>query len=181
MAPPYGLRHRCNLTSVSKVCDAAPISLFWPPTGFNELSEVRVKLPFILIGKSTMAFFKGQSWRVLKSWWRPKAVSQTSLTRVELRLWSRLSTILAFTVRPSTRCSPSLSSGLSEMISKYSVRWEGHSKTRDKESLSCDAKFYKIDGEILEAGNACEFSSCVRMRLNDCSRNAGDNARELSI
>ena len=27
MAPPYGLRHRCNLTSVSKVCDTAPISL----------------------------------------------------------------------------------------------------------------------------------------------------------
>ena len=75
MAPPYGLRHRCNLTSVSKVCDAAPISLFWPPTGFNELSEVRVKLPFILIGKSTIAFFKGQSWRVLNSLWRPKAVS----------------------------------------------------------------------------------------------------------
>ena len=58
---------------------------------------------------------------------------------------------------------------------------ESHSKTPDKESLSCYAKFYKIDGEILEAGNACEVSSCVRMRLNDCSRNAGDNARELSI
>ena len=169
MAPPYGLRHRCNLTPVSKVCDTAPISLFWPPTGFNELSEVRVKLPFILIGKSTMVFFKGQSWRVLKSWWRPKAVFQTSLTRVKFRLWCGLSTILAFTMRPSTRCSPSL-------ISKYSVLWEGHSKTPDKESLSCDAKFYKIDGEILEADNACKFSSCVR--LHDCSRNAGDNARE---
>ena len=54
-------------------------------------------------------------------------------------------------MRHSTRCSPSLSSGLAEIISKYSVLWEGHSETPDKESFSRVAKFYKIDGEILEA------------------------------
>ena len=48
-------------------------------------------------------------------------------------------------------CSPSLSSGLAEMISKYSVLWEGHGETPDKESFSSIANFYKIDGEILEA------------------------------
>ena len=45
-------------------------------------------------------------------------------------------------------CSLSLSSGLAEMISKYSVLWEGHSETPDKESFSSIAKFYKIDSEI---------------------------------
>ena len=59
------LRHRRNLTSVSNVCEAAPISLFWAPNGLNELPE----FPFNLIGKSTMAFLTGQSWRVLKSWY----------------------------------------------------------------------------------------------------------------
>ena len=30
--------------------------MFWAPNGLNELSQVRFELPFILIGKSTMAF-----------------------------------------------------------------------------------------------------------------------------
>ena len=51
------------------VCEAAPISFFWPPNGLNELLEVRLKVPFILIGKSTMSFSKGQSWHVLKCWY----------------------------------------------------------------------------------------------------------------
>ena len=46
-----------NLTSVSNVCEAVPSSLFWAPNGLNELPEVRFEFPFILIGKSTMAFF----------------------------------------------------------------------------------------------------------------------------
>ena len=40
------------------------------------------------------------------------------------------------------------------MTRKYSVLWEisgCHSETPDKESFSRVAKFYKIDGEILEA------------------------------
>ena len=40
------------------------------------------------------------------------------------------------------------------MIRKYSVLWDISgclSETPDKESFSCVAKFYKIDGEILEA------------------------------
>ena len=35
----------------------------------DELPLVRFKFPFILIGKSTVAFLKGQSWHVLKSWY----------------------------------------------------------------------------------------------------------------
>ena len=64
IAPPYSLRHRHNLTSVSKVCEAEAISLSLGLNGVNELSVMRFKFPFILIGKSTMAFLKGQSWRV---------------------------------------------------------------------------------------------------------------------
>ena len=62
---------RCgrNLTSFSNVCEAAARSLFWTPNGFNELPEVHFEFPFILIGKLTMAFLTGQSWRVLKSWY----------------------------------------------------------------------------------------------------------------
>ena len=47
-----------------------------PPTevsffsGFKELPEMRFEVLFNLIGKSTMAFLTGQSWRVLKSWYK---------------------------------------------------------------------------------------------------------------
>ena len=54
------LRHRRNLTSVSNVCEAAPMSLSWALNGLNELPEVRFEFLFILIGKSTMAFLTGQ-------------------------------------------------------------------------------------------------------------------------
>ena len=46
-----------------------------------------------------------------------------------------------------------MSSGLAEMISKYSVLWETSVTVKHrikKASLSGVAKFYKIDGEILE-------------------------------
>ena len=66
------LRHRRNLNSVSNVCEAAPISLFWAPNGLNELPE----FPFNLIGKSTMAFLTGQSWGVLKSWYTGGSLEQ---------------------------------------------------------------------------------------------------------
>ena len=51
------LRCRRNLTSVSNVCEAALISMFRAPNGLNELPEVRVEFPFILIDQSAMAFF----------------------------------------------------------------------------------------------------------------------------
>ena len=35
----------------------------------SELPEMYFQFPFILIGKSTMAFLTGQSWRILKSWY----------------------------------------------------------------------------------------------------------------
>ena len=45
------------------------MSLFRAPNGLNELPEERSEFLFILIGKSTVAFLTGQSWRVLKSWY----------------------------------------------------------------------------------------------------------------
>ena len=62
------LRLKRNLTSVSDVCEAAPISLLWGPNGLNELPEVRFDFSFNMIGKLTMAFSTGQSCCVLKSW-----------------------------------------------------------------------------------------------------------------
>ena len=64
-----GLRCRGNLTPVSNVCAAALTSLFWALNGLYELPEVHFEFPFNLIGKSTLAFLIGQSWRVLKSWY----------------------------------------------------------------------------------------------------------------
>ena len=82
------LRRRRKLTSVINVCNAAPRSLFWVLNGLNEVPEVRFEFPFIVIGKSTMAFLTGQSWRVLKPWYTCGAqnkdfgaISQTGLTR----------------------------------------------------------------------------------------------------
>ena len=66
---PARLPCRGNLTPVSNVCEAGPKSLFWASNGRNKLPEMRFKFPFNLIGKSTMAFLKGQSWHVLKSWY----------------------------------------------------------------------------------------------------------------
>ena len=63
----FSLRRRRNPTPVSSVCEAASIFLFWAPNELNELPEVRFEYLFNLIGKSTMAFLKGQTWRVLKS------------------------------------------------------------------------------------------------------------------
>ena len=56
MAP--SLLRRRYLIPVSKVCEAAPISLFWLPSGLNELPEMRVEFPFNLVGKFRIAFFK---------------------------------------------------------------------------------------------------------------------------
>ena len=45
------MRRRRNLTPVSNVCEAALISLFSPPNGPNELSEMRFKFSLNVIGK----------------------------------------------------------------------------------------------------------------------------------
>ena len=50
------LRGRRNLSSVSNVCEATPRTFFWTRNGLNELPEVCFEFPFILIGKSTVAF-----------------------------------------------------------------------------------------------------------------------------
>ena len=66
----------------------------------------------------------------------------------------------------SRRCCPSLSSGLAEMIRKYSVLWETSVTVKHlikKASLSGVAKFYKIDGEILEAEQK-KYASFRRLR-----------------
>ena len=81
------LRSRRHLTPVSNVCEVAPISPIsaGAPDGLNELPEVRLEFPFNLIGRD---FLRGQSWRVLKSWYKGwaqnkdfGAVSQTDLNR----------------------------------------------------------------------------------------------------
>ena len=40
------LHRRRNLTLVSKVCEAASISLSWEPNGLNELPEIRFGISF---------------------------------------------------------------------------------------------------------------------------------------
>ena len=56
---PWGnLRRRRNISPVTNICEAAPISVFWVPNGVNELPEMRSKFSSDLIGKLTMAFFQ---------------------------------------------------------------------------------------------------------------------------
>ena len=81
------LHCRSNLTPISNICEAVPKSLFRAPNRLNELPQMSFEFPFILIGKSTMAFLIRQSRHVLKSWYTGGAqnnsmVSQTDLTRV---------------------------------------------------------------------------------------------------
>ena len=61
----FSLRRRGNLNPVSNVWEAPPRSLFWSPTNSkNYRKSVSKVVPFILIGKFTMAFFTYQS----RSW-----------------------------------------------------------------------------------------------------------------
>ena len=62
-------RHRCYLTPISNVCEAAHVSLFWAPNRLNELPEMRFEICFNLIGELTVAFLMGQSWHAIKSWY----------------------------------------------------------------------------------------------------------------
>ena len=55
-----------------------------------------------------------------------------------------------------------------------------HSETTDRESISRVAKKRRRDFRS-QAENVREFLSFARIRLHDCSRNAGDNAREWSF
>ena len=73
-----------------------------------------------------------------------RAQRQTQLTPES---YHRINTFML----PSTRYCPSLSSG--EMTKKSSVLWEISVTVKHliKKSFSCIAKFYNIDGEILEA------------------------------
>ena len=60
-------RWKFTLTPFCYVCEAVPGSLFWAFNGLNQLPKVRFEFLFNLIGKSTVTFLTGQSWRVLKS------------------------------------------------------------------------------------------------------------------
>ena len=74
---------RRNLTPIRDVCEA-PISLFWASNGFNELPEVRFEFPFILFGKSTMAFFYWPdiaTIQILVHRWRPRTRISTLFRR----------------------------------------------------------------------------------------------------
>ena len=61
--------------------------MFWAPNGLHEIPEKRFEFPIIWIGKSTVAFLTGRSWRVVTSWYTDRtqnkdfdAVSQTDLS-----------------------------------------------------------------------------------------------------
>ena len=89
--------HQHNLTLVSNLRKAVPKSLFWALNGLNNLTEMCFEFPCNPIGKATMAFLTGQSWRALKSWYTGGAsnkdfgiTSQTDLTRVKFCLLRRL-------------------------------------------------------------------------------------------
>ena len=65
------------LTSISRVCKAAPISLFWAPNRLKELPEVSFQFPFDLILANWKGLFlTGQSWRVLKPWYTSGSTEQ---------------------------------------------------------------------------------------------------------
>lgn len=88
---------RRNLTTVDNVCEAVPVSLFWDPNGLIGSPEVHLECPFILIGKSKMAFLTGQLCCILKSKYTGggqnkdfNAVSLVDLTRVKFCVWRRL-------------------------------------------------------------------------------------------
>ena len=70
------LCRRCNLTLKSNLYEAALISMFWAPNEVNELLQERFEFPFILKGKSTMAFLTGQTWCVLKYWFTSGSLEQ---------------------------------------------------------------------------------------------------------
>ena len=55
------------LSVSAEVCEVAPRSLFWVPSGLNELLEVCFEFRIELIGQSQNVFFTGQSWHVLNS------------------------------------------------------------------------------------------------------------------
>ena len=108
IAPPYNLRHRCNLTSVSKVCKAGPQRT-------QRITGSACQISFHPDWQIDNGFFRKPIMthtQILVHKWRPKAVSHTDLTRDDFRLWRRLPTVVTFTMRPSTKWCPSLSSGL---------------------------------------------------------------------
>lgn len=59
---------RCNVTLIGNLCEAVLRFLYWAPNELNKLLEVSFKIPFNLIGKSTMAVLTGLSLHILKSW-----------------------------------------------------------------------------------------------------------------
>ena len=84
------------------------------------------------------------------------------------------------TVRPSTRCCPSLSLGNDQEI-LCALGNFCHNETPDKEILSSPALLNctkSMANLRSRADNVREVSSCARIRLHDCPRNAGGNARE---
>ena len=63
---------RRNLTPVSSVCEAAPLSLFCAGHGLNELPEMHCEFPFNLIGKLTMDFEQANHGTL----WNPVGIGQ---------------------------------------------------------------------------------------------------------
>ena len=66
------LRHRRNLASVSNVCEAAPISLFWAPTDL-QIAGRAFRISFHPDWQMDHGISTGQSWCVLNSWYTGKS------------------------------------------------------------------------------------------------------------
>ena len=114
----------------------------------DEFPLVRFKFPFILIGKSTVAFLKGQSWHILKSWYTRAGPEQGfRLCFVDERNQS-----LVLPVAQAYHRTMHDYASIDEVLSELELRFSGndqeilcalgnfcHNETPDKESLSSPA------------------------------------------
>ena len=100
----------------------------------------------------------------------------------QTHLHRNCTTVLTLSMRPSTRCCQSLSSGWAEMTRKYPVLWEisgCHSETPDKGASPLLLNFTNLTARFWKPSRKLrEFSSCARIRLHDCFRNQLETMHE---
>ena len=114
----------------------------------DELPVVRFKFPFILIGKSTVAFLKDQSWHVLKSWYTSVGPKQ-GFRRC---FADERNQSLVLPVAQAKHRTMHDYASIDEVLSKLELRFSGndqeilcalgnfcHNETPDKESLGSPA------------------------------------------
>ena len=101
--------------------------------------------------------------QILGHKWRPKT-REPELSSV---WWRRLTTVLTFTWRLSTRYCPSLSSELAEMIRKYYVHWE--TSVNVKQLIEKASPAFRPLHILLEKKGYSSQKNCLQKRLF-CSR-----------